>query len=110
MALQHWRALRLCVGLVGVVAPGAVLRVIDRSAPPRAGAVVRVLGARHVVQAVVTTDPGRARLGAVVDAAHVATLLATALFSPRWRRAALADCVVAVTIGVGTLRAAHHRH
>ena len=72
--------------------------------PPPAAAVARVLGARHVLQAVVTVAAHAGPVlgaGALVDAAHAGTDVALAAVSPRWRRIALADATVAALFAAG---------
>ena len=67
--------------------------------------VVRVLGARHVAQAVLTATLPRSRVvpaGTAADALHAVTAAALAVASPRWRRAAAADAALAavwMTVG-----------
>ena len=58
----------------------------------------RVLGARHLLQAIVTgDDPGRVRRvgGAIVDALHAASMFALAKVDPGRRKPALVDGSVA---------------
>ncbi|MCE3553674.1 hypothetical protein LWC33_19725 [Pseudonocardia sp. RS11V-5] len=85
-------------GLISLLSPEAVVGVLHTPATPRARAVVRVLGARHLVQLaavrLVGTRTGRAG-GAVVDGLHALSCLALAAGSPTWRRGACADAVVA---------------
>jgi hypothetical protein len=66
--------------------------------PPSAVAVLRVLGARQLVQAAATAavpTGAVARLSAAVDALHAGTGVGLALASPRWRRTAVLDAAVA---------------
>jgi hypothetical protein len=88
------------VGWAGalLLAPERLLRVAGgEPVPPAAVAVVRVLGARHLMQAAVSaavpTGPV-AGLGAVVDALHAASCVGLAAISPRWRPPALLDALV----------------
>jgi hypothetical protein len=90
----------LAWGTALVVVPGWVLRVIgagDTGPTPRR--IVRVLGARHLLQAVTEVAGGdRARgAGVAVDAIHGATDVAFGCVAPRWRRAAFTDA--AITFG-----------
>ncbi|MEJ5946533.1 hypothetical protein WDZ17_14645 [Pseudokineococcus basanitobsidens] len=90
---------RAAWGTVCLLAPGLVERSLAGREPDvRARRVVRVLGARHLVQA------AGARLlpphlavggGAAVDAVHALTAAAFGLGDARRRRAALADAAVA---------------
>ena len=70
---------------------------------------VRLLGARHVVQAVVTAarpTPAVLTAGAATDLLHGATALGYAALSPEHRRAALISAGVAFTFGTSGLRQA----
>ncbi|PZH09021.1 hypothetical protein C1I97_15340 [Streptomyces sp. NTH33] len=99
-------AVRLTWGTALTVLPDVVLRSCPRTTPSRAGrAVVRALGARHLVQGLATA---RGTLptawAAVPDALHAASMAGLALHSRRWRTAALIDCLVAGAFAVGTIR------
>ncbi len=93
-------ALRVAWGAALLGSPRTVLRCsgsINVGTTPLR--VMRVLGARHLVQAGAEwAGGGRARqIGMVVDLLHAATSVAFAVVDPRWRRAALTD--TAVTAG-----------
>jgi hypothetical protein len=65
--------------------------------------VARVLGIRHLAQAVITAwapGPGLAAAGAVADLCHAASMLAFAAANQPLRRAELADALVAATLAV----------
>ena len=98
---------RVAWGGALVIAPRALLRAGGRpDAAPAAIAFARVLGARHLVQAAVTTAapaPLVADYGAIVDAMHATQQLALAIGSPRWRAAALVDAAIAVALGTAAL-------
>jgi hypothetical protein len=90
-------ALRAAWGTTLLVSPGTVLRLFgghDEGTTPRR--VMRVLGARHLVQtAAEWAWGGRAReIGIVVDLLHAGSSAGFSLVSPRWRRAALSDTAV----------------
>src|SRR4029077_7050055 len=80
----------------------------------RARAVTRILGARHLAQAVLTLwrpRPAVFLAGAGVDACHAVSMLALAVTDPRMRRAGVADAVAAAAFtatsaltGAGALR------
>jgi hypothetical protein len=98
---------RASLGLVELVAPTAALRVGGSGdADPRSVAVARVLGARHLLQAVITAarpTRGTRRLGVAVDAAHGASMLALAAVSRPHRRAALCSAATATALATGGL-------
>lgn len=80
---------------------------LELGSPPTGGdlLVYRVLGARQALQAVVTARTEWRALGAVVDVAHLASMVPVALGSRRWRRAALVQIAfAAVMIGVAARR------
>jgi hypothetical protein len=109
--------LRLAYGVVLLVTPAALVRRTGHpSSDLRLRRLARILGARHVAQAVAAatwrTAPAR-RLGATVDGLHVATDLAWALVDRRRRRLALGDAVLASAFCAGNVvlsgRGAAHR-
>lgn len=86
--------LRAGWGLTLLLVPG---RLVPVPAPAGAVPAARVLGARHLLQAVATVIAPAGPvpvLGAVVDTLHTGSLLVLAAAAPRWRRAALLDAVV----------------
>ena len=97
-------------GGVLVGAPGSVLSITTRSDPAFLGTarvVLRVLGARHLVQAAVEARwprPGVLTLAATVDGLHAASGLAFAATDRRWRRSALFDAAVALAFALATAR------
>lgn len=105
-AVDRRAAARLGWGLFLLAAPGAALRLLGGCPTGRARTVVRVLGARHVVQAAVEQrDGGRHRLLlAAVDWAHAASGLVLAAVDRRWRRPALTDAALATGFGISTAR------
>ena len=83
-----------------------VTQPLDR----RSRGVIRVLGIRQLGQALVTgTQPSAAvlLLGAEVDAAHAASMGVLAQCSRCWRRAALADALIASLFALTGVAAAH---
>jgi hypothetical protein len=94
----------------GVVLLAEPHRVLEHTRPgrpdtPVAADVLRVLGARHVVQAVAQTlqpAPTALYLGAVVDGLHGLSGLAFAALNRRWRRAALIDSAIAAGFALAT--------
>lgn len=95
-----------------LAAPGAVLAVTVRNDPAFLGparVVLRVLGARHLVQAGVEARWPRRRVLAfatVVDGLHAATGLALGAADRKWRRPALLDAAVASGFALTTARTA----
>jgi hypothetical protein len=95
--------IRVGWGVTLLIAPGTVLRLFggaDEDRAPRR--VMRVLGARHMVQAGAEYRlGGRARkIGIGVDLLHGATSVVYAIVNPSWRRAALTDAGVATGFAV----------
>ena len=92
-------AARACYGAALLCAPGLALGLCTGQAPSqRARAVVRILGARHLAQAMLTLwRPSPAVLlgGAGIDACHAASMLALAVTDPQLRTAGIADCAAA---------------
>jgi hypothetical protein len=82
-----------------LLVPGRVLRIGGRPPIPEAAiAVARVLGARQLAQSAVTAvapTGSVAGLGALLDALHAGTNIGIAVLSPRWRRTALTDALIA---------------
>lgn len=97
-------------GVTLLIAPGAVLRVIggaDEDRIPKR--IMRILGARHVLQSAGEFVFGdRAlRLGVWVDGLHALTGYGFACVDARWRRAALADAVITTgfaAVGLSEIR------
>jgi hypothetical protein len=104
-------AARACYGAALLCVPGLVLGLATgKSAGGRARTVTRVLGARHLAQAVLTgwrPRPGVLLAGAGIDACHTTSMLALAAADPRLRRAGLADALAATAFtAAGALTAA----
>ncbi len=118
------RAPRVALGMSELLFPRAILLPFLRSRPfdcsrpfdwsqidGRAVWVVRVLGARQLGQAVLTgTEPKFTGLGAVVDAIHGASMVALAVRSLRWRRAALSEAAMAAALSIAGGCAAWRRN
>lgn len=82
----------------------ATLTGSDHTSEP-ARVVIRVLGVRHLVELglELRQGPSWRRAGGVIDAIHSVTALGFATMDHRWRRAAVADAVVAAgfaTVGL----------
>ena len=103
LALAGW-------GCALLAAPRRVGRLIGgESAPPT---VVRVLGARRLLQQVVLLarpSPGIAFAAAAVDSLHAASMLGAVRLWPRYRRAGLTSAAVATASATITLLGARGR-
>jgi hypothetical protein len=94
-----------------LIVPGPVIRLASgRPAGARARAVARVLGARHLLQAALTTavasSAGSLGLGAAVDLAHAASMAALGLADRQARRLTLSDALVESTFAAAGASAA----
>ena len=92
--------------------PRAASRALVPDADEGDRALVRLLGARHVLQAVVTAarpTPTVLTAAAATDLLHGATALGYAALRPDHRRAALLSAGIAVAFGVADLRRARTR-
>ena len=99
--------LRAAYGTAELLSPGTVEGLLIGRAPDqRARAVIRILGARHLLQAVVTARGGRTlhRLGGGVDLVHALTMVALAAFDRRRRRPAVVNAAVALAFAAGEWR------
>jgi hypothetical protein len=93
-------ASRLVLGTAYLTWSALAARRQRGPAPLRA--VAGILGARHLAQGLLTVGrPARAvlALGAEVDAAHSASMIALGLLSRRWRIAAFTDALLAGSFG-----------
>lgn len=99
VTLRVFPLLRAGYGAVLLCAPGAVIGVCTgQPASQLARTVTRVLGARHLSQAVLTATAPNATVlavGAAVDLAHAASMLALATGDRPLRHAEMADGLTA---------------
>lgn len=96
---------RAAYGMCQLVAPALFAgRLLGLELDRRTALVVRVLGGRHVTQAVLTVATGRRghEVGAVVDLLHAASLVPLGAWSGQ-RRLAAADGTVAVCLAAAEL-------
>jgi hypothetical protein len=97
-------ALRGVYGGVLLLASDRMIRLgTGRPAEPRTRLVVRLLGVRHVAQAVVTgvrPGPLPIALGAEVDVVHAASMLGVAAVARSQRRSGVVDAAVASAFAV----------
>ena len=91
-------------GLCQLVAPRLLAgRVLGTSLTPDSVDVIRVLGARHLVQGLITLNAKSERvrhLGGTVDALHALSMISVGIFSPAHRRSALGNAAVASTFAI----------
>lgn len=90
-------------GAALLLRPAVVAARLDGSGDARVVAVVRVLGARHLLQGLVgLVVPGRVStmLGAAVDAAHGASMAGLAVLDREHRRGAAASAATALVFGL----------
>lgn len=93
--------IRAAWGGMLLLAPAPLLSWTSSAPTPAAVTVLRVLGARQLLQAGAavrwrsTTGAG---LGAAADGLHALTAVAFSLSTARWRRAAAADALVATVL------------
>jgi hypothetical protein len=98
--------IRLVWGFTLLVVPGEVERRLGGGDDRRGRLVLRVLGARHLVQgALALRDGATPALAPVVDATHAATALGLAVFDRRRRSPAAADAAIAAAFALAGARA-----
>ena len=105
-ALYALIVVRAAAGAALLLAPDATLTMLAGASPDeRARWFARVLGTRHLLQAIllwrVPTTPA-VRLGAAVDAVHAAASLGL-LRDPRHRRLAQVNCLTACGFAIAGL-------
>lgn len=104
---------RAAWGAVLLTAPACLTgRTGQSGQPPEARRrwVIRVLGARHVLQAAVTAwrpTPAVLAAGAATDVLHAASMAALALCDARWRGRAAADAVLASCFAIASAHEAY---
>jgi hypothetical protein len=93
-------AARYAWGLAILAAPGRMLAIAGGPNDRRGRATLRVLGARHLLQAALTGSHPRsraARIAAAVDAAHALTAVGLAAVDRRRRTIATFDALIAAS-------------
>jgi hypothetical protein len=97
--MNGFAGVRAAFGMLLLLAPNRMVRLYSgQPADQAARAVARVLGARHLTQALLTRntrDPIVLALGAEVDLVHAATAFGLAVFDPRRHREGLVDAAAA---------------
>ena len=99
--------LRAIYGLLELTSPNVVAGTVLGKAPDeRLRTTVRILGARHIVQALLTVaSRGRLhRVGGVVDLVHAASMLGLAAVDARRRRVAIVSAAIATLFAAAELR------
>lgn len=103
-------AVRLSLGAAHLLVPTLGSRLApNKEIDGRGQRVVQVLGARQIVQALITSDGANSAvwyLGAEADIAHSLSMVGLAITSRRWRRLALVDAAVACGLATIGWRAA----
>jgi hypothetical protein len=95
---------RAAYGACELLAPDFLSgRLLGSTPDRRARTVIRILGARHVIQAVLTARAGRTahHLGGSVDAAHAASMVLLAVVDRRYRTPATANALLALVFAAG---------
>jgi hypothetical protein len=105
------QAVRAGYGGALLIIPGPLIRLATgRPAGPRARTVARVLGARHLLQAALTTgaasSAGSLGVGAAVDLAHAASMATLGLADRQVRRLTLSDALIESTFAAAGVSAA----
>jgi hypothetical protein len=112
-AARALASVRLGWGALLLAAPARLLRLVERAAPGRRQTlVVRILGARHIVQTALVRASGTREAvlgGAAVDALHAGSALLLALADRRRRRIGIADALVASAFALAGALAALRR-
>ena len=99
-------AARLVTGATVLARPDLPLRLTRSQGDPATRRVIRLLGARYVLQSIATTGVrGRwtTAADAAVDLVHAASMGPVAYLSPRHRRLATTSGVLAVLFAAGDL-------
>ncbi len=102
--MNRFAAVRAGYGVLLLGAPGPVIRLYTgHRADPRTQMVARLLGARHLPQAVATAGPASRTvlgLGVETDLAHAASMVGLAGWDRARRRAGLVDAAAAGSFAV----------
>lgn len=110
--MRYSALVRATWGLSLLLAPGTVIRRLAREPADRTGRLAgRVLGARHLVQALVVERAGTRGwllVSAGIDATHALSMVGLATMSSGYRRPAALDAVLAAGWTVNGLREARN--
>jgi hypothetical protein len=105
--MKPLETLRAVYGAAELLLPGTVERLLVGTTPDaRARKAIRILGARHLLQAAVTARGGRTvhHFGGGVDTLHALTMVGLAAFDPERRRAATVNAAIALAFAAGEFR------
>ena len=106
--------LRAGYGTTALLAPGVVEHLLSGHAPDGpARAAIRILGARHLLQAAVLARGGGRGLhllGCAVDVLHALTAAGLAIVDERRRPAASANAAIALAFAAGERRLSSKSH
>lgn len=105
--MKLFELLRAAYGTTALLAPGAIEHLLSGHAPDgRARTVIRILGARHLLQAAVAVRGSRGihLLGSGVDLLHALTAAGLAVADERRRPAAAANAAIALAFAAGEQR------
>lgn len=102
--MKPLEVVRAAYGLCELLAPAFVAgRLLGRAPDGREQVVIRILGLRHLVQAVLTVRAGCTahRVGGCVDAVHAASMVVLAAVDGQYRRPAAASAALALVFAAG---------
>jgi len=104
--------IRASYGVALLLAPGQAIRLATGRPPSRrACRVARLLGARHLIQTVLTATAPRPEtfaIGGQVDTLHAASMLLLAAVSRSGRRPALTDALTEAAFAAAGFSASAH--
>jgi hypothetical protein len=95
---------RAAYGMCELLAPDFVSgRLLGEAPDGSVRLVIRILGARHLLQALLTARAGRTAhcVGGTVDAVHAASMLMLAALDGRHRRSASVNAALALVFAAG---------
>lgn len=102
--MKPLEVIRAAYGLCELLAPDFVSgRLLGEAPDGQVRLVIRILGARHLVQAALTARAGRTahRVGGCVDAVHAASMIGLAALDGRHRRSAAVNAALALVFAAG---------
>ena len=110
--MRYVPVMRAAYGVSLLLVPGAMVRVVSGKPADRASTVVgRILGARHLLQALTIERKGTRGwllVGASIDVTHALSMLGLAALSREHRRPAALDAALAGVLALNGLREARN--